>query len=252
MFFDARVAIIVGTIATALNAYLVRKWVHAMVDCTAPPDAGYRAEILSVVKRQAPLTIFYCLHGQISVWLISIFGGAQRVAEIGALGRFSAIFTVITSVMAGVVVPRFARTQDRETLRRRYWQIFGAFAFGAGLLVAVCALYPGPLLWILGSKYANLKPEVWLMMLTAAVGSMLAILQSLTFSKAWIPPALVSIPLDVCTLVILVLVCDISTVRGVLVMSCLGFVPHLFLTTIVAHRGLKKLPPSSTPPTEGA
>lgn len=248
VFIDARVATIAGTIAIALNAWLVRKWAYASVDSSAPIDAEYRTEILSVVKRQAPLTIFYCLHGQISVWLISIFGGALRVAEIGALGRFAAIFTVVTSVMSGVVVPRFARCQDAGTLWRRYWQIFAGFALGFGILVVGSALFPGPLLWILGAKYANLEGDVWLMMLTSAVGSMLTTLQALNFSKAWIPPALVSIPMDVITLVILVMVCDISTVRGVLTMSCLGFVPHLFLNSIVAHRGLKKLASAPNPP----
>ncbi len=240
VFIDARVAVIIGTLATGLQLYLVRKWTRAAVDCTAPPTSEYRVEILSVVKRQAPLTIFYCLQAQIGVWLISLFGSSQRVAEIGALGRFAVIFALIASVTNGIVLPRFARCQDRGILRRRYWQTIGGCTCIFGLLVAASAFFPRPLLWILGSQYANLEHEVWLMMLNAAMGAMFMTMYGLTFSKAWIPSALVTIPMEILTQAILIFTLDISTVRGVLVLGCLSCVPPILLNIYIARRELGK------------
>ncbi len=249
VFIDVRVAVIIGTVGMALQVWLLRRWVSTSVSWHAPESADYREQILSIVKRQAPLTIFYCLQSQIIIWLISIFGNAQRVAEIGALGRFAMIFTLISSVMNGIVVPRFARCQDRSILQRRYWQVAAGFTFLAGSLVTLSAIFPRPLLWVLGAQYANLENEVWLMMLSAASSGLFVALVSLTYSKGWIIPAAISIPMEIVTQLILILAFDISTVRGVLLIGCLGSLPLIVLNIIIAHLEMRKLsPPAVQPP----
>ncbi len=247
VFMDARIAVIGGTLATGLQMWLVRKWTRAAVDRTAPVSTEYRAEILSVVRRMAPLTIFYCLQSQVGVWLISFFGNAQRVADIGALGRFAAVFTLISSVTNGIVVPRFARCQDPTTLRRRYWQVASAFGLAFGGMVALSAAFPQPLLWVLGPQYANLRHEVWLMMMNAAMTAFLGTLYALNFNKAWIAPAIVSIPLDIATQIVLISIFDISTVRGVLTIGCFSPLPPILLTIVIArqHWNKREVPPSA-------
>ena len=247
IFLDVRVAVIIGTVGMALQVWLLRRWVSKSVAWHAPESADYRAQILTIVKRQAPLTIFYCLQSQIIIWLISIFGNAQRVAEIGALGRFAMIFTLVSSVMNGIVVPRFARCQDRATLRQRYWQVAAGFTLLAASLVALSAAFPRPLLWVIGSQYANLENEVWLMMLSAASSGLFVALFSLTYSKGWIVPAAISIPLEIVTQLILILTFDISTVRGVLLVGCFGSVPLIVLNIIIAHLEMRKVSPPLDP-----
>ena len=243
IFLDVRVAVIIGTVGMALQVWLLRRWVSKSVAWHAPESADYRAQILTIVKRQAPLTIFYCLQSQIIIWLISIFGNAQRVAEIGALGRFAMIFTLVSSVMNGIVVPRFARCQDRSILRQRYWQVAAGFTLLAATLVALSAAFPRPMLWVIGSQYANLENEVWLMMLSAASSGLFVALFSLTYSKGWIVPAAISIPLEIVTQLILILTFDISTVRGVLLVGCFGSVPLIVLNIIIAHMEMRGIPP---------
>lgn len=242
VFIDARIAVMAGVLATGLQVWLVRRWTLGAVDVTAPESPEYRTEILSVVKRQAPLTIFFCIQSQIGVWLISFFGNEQRVADIGALGRFALIFTLVSSVMSGVVVPRFARCQYPGVLRRRYWQVAIGFALIAGVLVGASAVFPRPLLWVLGAKYANLENEVWLMMLSAAVGGLFTTLFSLTYSKGWIAPAAISIPLEIAVQAILMLLLDISTVRGVLWIGCITPIPMMLMNMIVAHAAMRRIP----------
>ena len=249
IFIDARVAVLTGTIAMALQTWMLRRWVRLGVDWNAPESAEYRSRFLVVVKKQAPLIIFYCLQGQIMVLLISIFGSKDRVAEIGALGRFAVVFTLISSIMNGIVVPRYARCQDRGILRRRYWQVAAGFAFFAGSLVALSAAFPRALIWVIGAKYANMEGEVWLMMLSAALAAMFACLFSLTYSKAWIVPASISIPIEIATQLILILIFDLSTVRGVLLLGCFGQLPLILLNMVVANRELGRFkPPSNDAP----
>ena len=241
IFIDARVAVLTGVIAVAVQVWILRRWVRASVDWHAPQSPDYRSRILGIVKKQAPITIFHCVQGQIIVLLISIFGSEERVAEIGALGRFAVIFTLISSVMNGIVVPRFARCQDRSVLRRRYWQVAIGFAFLTGSLVALSAAFPRPLLWVLGGRYANLEGEVWLMMLNAALGGMFVCLVSMTYCKGWILPAAICIPLEIVTQAALILIFDMSTVRGVLLVGCIGSAPGILLTIIVAYLNTRRL-----------
>ena len=235
IFIDARIAMIAGVAAAALQVWLLRRWVRASVVWNAPESSEYRSRILSIVKRQAPITIFHCVQGQIIVLLISIFGSEDRVAEIGALGRFAILFTLISSVINGIIVPRFARCQERSVLRRRYWQVAIGFAVLAGSLVTLSAIFPRPLLWVIGSQYANLENVVWLMMLNAALGSMFACLVSLTYFKGWIIPAAITIPMEIGTQLLLILIFDMSTVRGVLLVGCIGSLPPILLNIIIAH-----------------
>ena len=248
VFIDVRVAMIIAVTGPGLHAWFLRRWVRTSIEWNAPERADYRSRVIAVVKKQAPLTLFYCLQGQIIVWLISIFGSTERVAEIGALGRFAMIFAVVSSVMNGLVVPRFARCQDHHLLRRRYWQVVGGFALLAGAVVAMSAAFPRLLLWVLGAKYANLENEVWLMVFSSSLGALFATQFALTYSKAWIAPAIVSIPMEIATQVALIFYLDISTVRGVLWLSCISFVPMIILNIIIANLELKKAPPATEPP----
>ncbi len=249
IFIDSRVAVVAGTIAVAMQAWILRRWVRSSVDWHAPESPEYRSRILSIVKKQAPITIFHCVQGQIIVLLISIFGNEERVAEIGALGRFAVIFTLISSVMNGIVVPRFARCQERSILRRRYWQVAIGFGVLTGTLVALSAAFPRPLLWVLGGRYANLESEVWLMMLNAALGGMFVCLVSMTYCRGWIFPAAICIPLEIVTQAALILIFDMSTVRGVLLVGCIGSAPGILLAIAIAHLRTRK---SAPPPGPGA
>ena len=247
IFIDARVAVVAGTVACALHVWILRRWVKTSIEWHAPESADYRSRILSIVKRQAPITIFHCVQGQIIVLLISIFGSEERVAEIGALGRFAILFTVISSVINGIIVPRFARCQDRSLLRRRYWQVAIGFAVLAGSLVALSAAFPRPLLWVIGAQYANLESEVWLMMLNAALGAMFVCLVTLTYFKGWIIPAAITIPMEIGTQLLLILIFDMSTVRGVLLVGAIGSLPPILLNIIIAHLKTRNSPATSSP-----
>jgi len=109
-------------------------------------------------------------------------------------------------------------------------------------LVALSAVFPRPLLWLIGAKYANLESEVWLMMLNAALGSLLLCLVSLTYFKGWIIPAAILIPLEIATQLILILSFDMSTVRGVLMVGVIATVPPILLNMVIAHLKTRNSP----------
>lgn len=245
---NAVVALFAAAVSFGMQEWLLRRWRPRYAETGAPTNAGDQKEILSIVKNQAPNAIYYCIQSQLMVWLISIFGSTHSVAEVGALGRLSMIFVVMGSVMMNVVLPRFARVQDPQTLWRRYWQIVGAsFALDASLLF-VAAFFPEALLWILGPKYAHLQAELFLMILGTVLASVLGTMYSLNCTKGWIVSPWLLIPIGVTTELILIFTLDLSKVRGVLLLAIYSTIPGFFLNYWRARRGIREQRHAAAPP----
>jgi O-antigen/teichoic acid export membrane protein len=236
---NAPLTVAVGTVALAFQFWLLKSWVQPQIAWAAPPDSGLRTDIVAIMKRQAPLTIYFCVAGQLGMWLISIFGNVQGVADVGALGRIGMIFTILITTTSAMVVPRFARCQDPDRLRFLYARILLGFATLVALGAFLAWLAPGPLLWLLGSKYSQLGGLVWLAVLSTGIGSLAGLLYSLNVNKGWVPPASLVIPAEILTQVILCLIFDVSSVRGILLIGMLGPITPGLITLVVGLRKLK-------------
>jgi O-antigen/teichoic acid export membrane protein len=158
----------------------LRRAAAAAADLEAPPRKDVEAAIRGQVMRSAPSSIYYAFSGQITVWLISVFGTTVAVAQVGALSRLAVIYNVLGSLVALLLVPRFARLAGEGAALRRFWQMeIALIAVLAGIVLAVAA-FPGAVLWVLGRSYALLEPEV---VLTAAGGA-LAVLAGSAYAMA--------------------------------------------------------------------
>jgi len=242
IFFNATVAILSVVIGYAVQFWMLRRWVAKNIDRTAPQDNIMRAEIMSVIRKQSPHSIYYCLQGQITVWLISIFGSTDNVANVGALGRLALLFTMVSTVFGDVILPAFSRIQSINQVRRRFFQIvFGYFAMST-LLMGVIIVFPRQILSVLGSQYANLQSEGILMAASAIVIAIGGLLWAVNASRAWIVPPHILIPCTLVLQVILVMVLDLSTVRGVLLFSIYSGLPSIVLSIWCAVRRMWEIP----------
>lgn len=237
---NTAVALLAGTISFAFQEILLRRWVPKHADMRAPANADDRAEILKIVRTQAPNSIYYCVQSQLTIWLISIFGSTTAVADVGALGRLSMLFLMIGSVMGNVVFPRFARVNDPRMLWIRYWQILGGFCAIASLMLVFTALFPQVLLWVLGPKYAHLHQELFLMILSAVLLSVMGTMWQLNVTRGWIVSPLALIPIGIVTQVILIAVLDLSRIRDVLLLNIFATIPAFFLNFWRTRRGIRE------------
>jgi O-antigen/teichoic acid export membrane protein len=239
LFLDAFVALLAAAVSFAFQEWMLRRWLPTYADIKAPPSAADRREILSIVKQQAPNAIYYCVQSQLMVWLISIFGSTNAVAEVGALGRIGMIFLMLGSLMTHVVMPRFARVQDPRMLWPRYSQIIGGFCGLMALLLAAAATFPEVLLWILGPKYAHLETELFLMVLGTVLYSILGTMYQVNLARGWVVSPWLLIPIGIATEVLLILMFDLSQVRNVLLMSIYSTLPGFALNFWRTRQGIQ-------------
>src|ERR1043166_1478890 len=113
LFLNAGVAVLVSSMAFLLQFWMLRKYAGGVIDLNAPGTAEDRAAVAGFIKNQAANAVFFCLQGQITIFLISFFGNrATSVAEVGALGRLAMIFAVMGQGSPNIFVPAFAGCQD--------------------------------------------------------------------------------------------------------------------------------------------
>ena len=153
LFLDAALAIAVVTASWLLQYAMLHKYVAGVIDLDASQNAEDRREIIRLTKHLAPNAIFFCLQGQITVFLISFFARhATSVAEIGALGRLAMIFAVLSNLLTNIFVPAFARCQEPRKLRLLYLAIVGGVAAFSLVVLAGAGFLPHAFLFVLGNN----------------------------------------------------------------------------------------------------
>lgn len=209
-------------------------------DCAQSPKV--KKNILRIVRRTLPGSIFYCISGQITVFLIAIFGSTTSIAEIGALGRISQLSTVYSVIIASIVVPRFARLQaDPKLLAQWLIAVFGVTViFGSGV-ISFTALFSEPVLWLLGSSYSGLKVELLLSLGSSAVSLLSGSLYTLGHSRGWVMNPILMIPLTVIGQAIWLPFLDLSITKGVLTIGLLGGVIPLISQVIYMVFVIRKM-----------
>ena len=246
LFLNAGVAVLVSSTAFLLQYCLLRRYAAGVIDLNAPENADDRAAMIGFTKSQAANAVFFCLQGQITVFLISFFGSrATSVAEVGALGRLAMIFAVMGQLLMNIFVPAFARCQSATRLRLQYFAIVGAVAGFCAVVIAAAAFFPNQFLFVLGDKYSHLQRELLLMIAGTVMNVLTGTLWLLNASKAWVAGAWLYIPLTLATQIALIPYTDFSSVRQVLVFNLISTVPNLLLNMVLSYRGFRTFQPAT-------
>jgi O-antigen/teichoic acid export membrane protein len=242
IYVNAALGVLAASLPLGVQILLLRRWAAEGADLQASANADDRKTIWRIVRHQAPNTIYYCIQGQLIIFLLSRFGTTRTIAEVGALGRLTVLFALVGSVLTTIVQPRFARCQDRARLRQIYGLTVAGFALISLALIVMASVLPGPFLWLLGKRYAYLHRELFYMVLLTIVHAFAGMLYGLNSARAWIKWAWVSVPIIVCGQIVMIPRVDLSTVKGAALLSGLpilfGTLPFLY----DSYRGFLALP----------
>jgi O-antigen/teichoic acid export membrane protein len=232
-----------STLASGLYSFFLSKWIKDKdtIIPDAPVNSEYKYKIWSLMKTQFLPTTFYCFQGQITIWLISIFGNTSSIAEIGALSRIGVILTIINPVINTLIVPKYARCQSTQLLQRRYWQLILIYILISACLLLSMITFSKQVLWILGSQYSHLNNELVLILITSLITSLTTMIWSLNYSKGWVNDSWLAIPSTIMIQILLLFVLDISTVTGVVLFSLFSAIPTLCVNLYMSYKAMRVL-----------
>ena len=202
------------------NNWRLRKISSRHADRSQPVDPVVRKEILTIVKRIMPSTVYYCISGQITIWLISIFGSTEAVAQVGALGRLAMLLNIVSVVFGTLIAPRFARLpNNRKLLLTRFLQIEVAFLVLSAGIIAFVWLFPMQTLWVLGENYSNLQFEVILMTIGSCMGLMYGSAFTLCLQRGHVLSPTLDIGITLASQILLIYIVGYSSVQEILTYS---------------------------------
>jgi O-antigen/teichoic acid export membrane protein len=240
-WFGAFTAILIGVAKIIWVALIYYLRARELLGVKGTPSKEKRTAIIQLTLPAVPSVVYYALSGQISVFLITIFGRTAAVASVGALSRLGQIFTLLSPMNALLVEPYFARL-PRERLKSHYLLAFvAAGACGAGM-VALAHIFPGLFLWVLGPKYAGLRTEVVLVILAGAIGLVGGVVASVNGSRRFTYYSFVLAD-NIITLIVQIIFIwkvDLSTVKAVLWFNIATITPTFFIGILAAFYGFAK------------
>jgi O-antigen/teichoic acid export membrane protein len=210
------IAIIAAGIPRIFGNIKLKKIASVYANTELPPNEIVQKDILKVVKRELPTTIYYCLSGQINIWLISVFGKTSEVAQLGAIGRITIVLSIASSVIYTLIVPRFARIDDSKKTKKTFWQIQQIAWVFSMAIVFVIWVFSDYILMVLGPQYSNLNHEMALSMLAGGIALVGGLCYSLCASRGWVLNPIFSIIMSLNALIIGISICDIGTLVGVI------------------------------------
>jgi O-antigen/teichoic acid export membrane protein len=219
IYIDAQVAVVANLIAAIAMFALLLHHLNRQLGLDAVATRDNAAQLRSFVRQQAPNSLYYCVSGQIAIWLIGLFGGPDRVAQAGALGRLALFFTLIGAVVTALVQPWFARTTDKRELLSGFVALNLFFVALTALLIGIAEFAPGALLWILGPRYASLVDELVWMVLAASLAGWSGAVYAVSAARGWVVPSALVIPMGVSTLALAAWLLDMSSVAGGFMMN---------------------------------
>jgi hypothetical protein len=238
--FSAILINVSGVIYVGLACFLRSR---QLLGVAGVPSKEKRTAIIQFTLPSIPSVMFFALQGPLSVLLITIFGRTAGVASVGALTRLGQIFTLLVQMNPLLIEPYFA-TLPRQRLKSHYLAaVAAASCFGLGM-VGLARVCPGLFLWVLGPKYANLRYEVLLVMITGAIGLVSGVMATINGSRRFVYywDNIARNTLTLLVQIIFIWKADLSSVRSVLWFGIASGLPSLVIHTLVVFYGFARGP----------
>ena len=242
IFPFAYISIFTSGLSRIYGNIRLMKYTNEFADTSQSEDVLVKKEISIIVKKSLPGLIYYCFSGQISTWIISIFGNPASIAQIGALGRISSILSLLMVVFSILIVPRFARIQNQpQKLLEHYSKILFSFSIIFLFIIGITCFFSDQILWVLGDNYKNLNTELILLIIGTSITTIMAAALSLYLSRGWILNYSISISASLLPIISGCFFFDISTLKGILYLNIFIALVQMILHVFYGYYKILKL-----------
>lgn len=220
----------------------LRKIASDFTDFNEKPDPLVQKEISKSVKRTLPIVIYYCISGQLSIWLISFFGSTESISHLGAMSRLAMMFSVVAVLFSTLVTPRFSRMRNlKNKILKVFLLVQGSTFLISAVLLSGVYLFSNQILWVLGDDYYGLNYELLLVAIANCLNLMVGVSSQLTISRGWYLRPYFLIGLNFLSTVFSIAFFDLSTLTGVLYFNIVVTLIHYFLMLVYGLIKIKSI-----------
>jgi O-antigen/teichoic acid export membrane protein len=174
-----------GALNVTLDGFFLRRKARQSIDWPQADDPAVQKEVRQYILPAAPAIILGAFHGQIAVFLMSIFGSTVNLGEVAALSRLGQLFNIMMSFNFIVVEPYVARLR-REQLLATYFRLTAIAAIGCTAVTLLAFAAPAIFLWPLGPHYRQLGNLIGWVVLTACINYIAGLVWIMNRSRKWL------------------------------------------------------------------
>lgn len=125
------------------------------------------SQILKIVIPLIPSAVFFQVQGVVTIFLASLFGTANMVADIGAFGRLALALVLLDRVAGILLFPAIARAPAGARLVTMISRAHAIYLVAMICLLLSAVFFPQYWILLLGKKYENMVPYVWMLFLSS-------------------------------------------------------------------------------------
>ena len=205
-------------------------------------DPEVRKTLLKQMYRLLPGTIYYCFSGQIAIWLMSFLGNNTSVASLGALGRFSLIFSIFPILFGSFITPHFSKiSDDKVLLRKQFLSVHLWVLMGSAFIFFIFNFFSNYLLLLLGSSYTHLNKELNWSITASLLGIAAGFSFSLFTARGWSMFPIIPILVNISSLIAGINLFHIHTLTGVLMMNVFVNLIQYVMNTLFCLYKIQKI-----------
>ncbi len=186
-FLNATWAILFGALQACIDArayYCMTRGKFVYPDRSANISKE-KKELLGQALPRVPGYTFLAFEGQITIFIMSVLGTTNGLAELGALSRLGMLFIFLDRMGVMLIGPYMAKLRASKVLRKTSVIIGSVTVFVLGIL-AVVYCFPSLLLFILGDGYQSLGFEVFLVVLASCIRTVDVFIFSICSARKYI------------------------------------------------------------------
>ncbi len=215
----------------ALNYVALRRSVQPLLVNHRHADAVHLHRLTQIVRANALRTLYWSFEGQIALLLCAWFASADRLADIGALGRLGVVFGIFQAFVANYTLPDLAKAQTARRVLHLSLRTVGIAVALVAPFIGWAAVHPSSLLWILGPGYTGLTDYLLPFMLAGAIGQLAAVVYQICTARAWLSLNRYYVPMALPLQAGMIYLLDMREIENVILFSGIN---NLFFLTFNA------------------
>ena len=160
-----------GFMAATLLAAMINVWFYSRafkshslepVRLSSDDAKKVNADLIRIAKPLMLPAIFYQFQGVVTVFIVSLFGTAEMLAEVGALGRLTMMLVVFDKVAGVLVFPVIAKAAEGKQLMNRILLAHALTIGGMALVLLSALIFPQYWMLLLGPQYKGQQDLLWM------------------------------------------------------------------------------------------
>jgi O-antigen/teichoic acid export membrane protein len=243
-WLNACVAALLSAVNITVNGWLIGRESKRYFEWPNQNDASLEREVFRYILPATPAIVLGAFHGQISLFLISIFGSTRGIAEVAALGRLGQLFAVFMTFNIIIIEPYVARLPVSQLLSA-YVKLLG-FGIVASVCLSTFSFFePGVFLWLLGHNYQELRNLIGWVVLTACINYLAGLLWIMNRSRKWVfwRGTILEIALVFALQIGFLVVIGVRTTRDAVFFNFASSFCYIFTHGYIAFYGHSQKPP---------